>query len=514
MTTKLAFNQLNGSVIHVKDFAAVGDGVENDGQALVDADAAATALGGADILLPPGTYVISSAFVLGAGNGLIGQNRDSTVIKQINTSADGVVLSGLNRVKNIRVEAPSTNVDTTTVGLKASDTSDNIVEQVRILYFGYGVYATGLIWRQTYRHVRVENPTNTGFHFDDPNIHLEILLDQCYVVNDSVLGLANKTSYYISGSQGTTMILCTSDGGQTVLKENLGANIINSRVTLINSHWEGYKSPAGFISGAEYDGIVRISGSRVTFIGGRFHNCDVDVVADAALIYAENSSLVTATALDPNTNTLNNFTTQHLAMSNDFGDNLFEISASDASLILAQSGTGAGVAKFTRTGKESKQTGAGATGTHDGANNASVLTDSGASWTVDEFVGDTIRNTTDGSSGTVTANTATTITATLSGGTDNDWDTGDAYETGLIENVNGIDTIVYISCVGNLENFTGAYSDGQKVKVVHRTTGLTVKNSTLFKLQGGSDFPATANSTQIFEYNEEGTFWAEVGRNG
>jgi len=67
------------------------------------------------------------------------------------------------------------------------------------------------------------------------------------------------------------------------------------------------------------------------------------------------------------------------------------------------------------------------TGTHDGANNASVLTDSGASFVANGLVGRVINNTTDGSSGVITANTATTITATLSGGTDNDWDSGDGY---------------------------------------------------------------------------------------
>jgi hypothetical protein len=42
-------------------------------------------------------------------------------------------------------------------------------------------------------------------------------------------------------------------------------------------------------------------------------------------------------------------------------------------------------------------------------------------------VGTFIRNNTDGSAGEITANTANTITATLSGGTDNDWDTHDTY---------------------------------------------------------------------------------------
>lgn len=67
-------------------------------------------------------------------------------------------------------------------------------------------------------------------------------------------------------------------------------------------------------------------------------------------------------------------------------------------------------------------------GTHTGSGDASILTDSTKSWTTNEHVGKLIRNTTDGSSGSITANTATTITATLSDGTDNDWDTDDTYE--------------------------------------------------------------------------------------
>jgi hypothetical protein len=70
-------------------------------------------------------------------------------------------------------------------------------------------------------------------------------------------------------------------------------------------------------------------------------------------------------------------------------------------------------------------------GAHDGSGDASVLTDSGESWTTDEWVGYTIYNTTDGSQGLITANDATTITAALYDGTDNDWDVSDAYVIGV-----------------------------------------------------------------------------------
>lgn len=68
------------------------------------------------------------------------------------------------------------------------------------------------------------------------------------------------------------------------------------------------------------------------------------------------------------------------------------------------------------------------TGTHTGANNASTLTDSAADF-IDQGVevGMTIFNETDGSKAEITAVTATTISGTLRGPLENDWDTNDVY---------------------------------------------------------------------------------------
>ena len=66
-------------------------------------------------------------------------------------------------------------------------------------------------------------------------------------------------------------------------------------------------------------------------------------------------------------------------------------------------------------------------GAHDGSAEATALTDTDAGFDVNQWVGYTISNATDSSSGTITANTASTVTATLAGGTDNDWDVGDTY---------------------------------------------------------------------------------------
>ena len=72
-------------------------------------------------------------------------------------------------------------------------------------------------------------------------------------------------------------------------------------------------------------------------------------------------------------------------------------------------------------------TGIGQSGVHDGSDNASVLTNSAASWAVNIHAGNQLYNDTDSSECQIVSNTATTITCTLSGGTDNDWDTDDVY---------------------------------------------------------------------------------------
>jgi type IV pilus assembly protein PilY1 len=69
-------------------------------------------------------------------------------------------------------------------------------------------------------------------------------------------------------------------------------------------------------------------------------------------------------------------------------------------------------------------------GSHTGSDDAAILTDENADFVNDGIdTSDLIFNTTDGSYGSITAVTATTITASLAGGSENDWDTDDGYTT-------------------------------------------------------------------------------------
>lgn len=67
------------------------------------------------------------------------------------------------------------------------------------------------------------------------------------------------------------------------------------------------------------------------------------------------------------------------------------------------------------------------TGTHTAAPHATIMTDAAAHFTANALVLLTIINVTDGSSGTIIANSETTVTVVLTGGVNNQWNTGDAY---------------------------------------------------------------------------------------
>ena len=128
------------------------------------------------------------------------------------------------------------------------------------------------------------------------------------------------------------------------------------------------------------------------------------------------------------------------------------------------------------------------TGAHNGAVNASALSVSGASWTIDEWVGFLVKNTTDGSEAVITANTATTITATLAGGTDNDWDVSDVYEIVLDIDVN--DQIIY----DTVTDLSGTVA-GMTTKGVPTISGSSGSHSFDVKYRDVTDSKVSATTT-------------------
>ena len=126
------------------------------------------------------------------------------------------------------------------------------------------------------------------------------------------------------------------------------------------------------------------------------------------------------------------------------------------------------------------------TGYHMGGNGAAILTDLATNFPY--VTGMHIYNITDGSSGLITANTEYTITATLSGGTENDWDTFDTY---IIKLANNDESYVTI----NYNNNSPRY----EVTTVNSTT---INESTVLPLYS---IYRTDNDLHVLEWGEMGT---------
>lgn len=144
-------------------------------------------------------------------------------------------------------------------------------------------------------------------------------------------------------------------------------------------------------------------------------------------------------------------------------------------------------------------------GSHTGANNAAVLTDSGATWTTDQWVGYYIKNTTDGSWGVITANSTTTITATLYGGTDNDWDTSDAYS--IVQGLNFSVASGYSHQFMLKVRTSGSDLDGRRVLGQTRVWG---KSYSEFRIGTGTSRGNNVLALQYVDDPNNTTAWSSM----
>ena len=119
------------------------------------------------------------------------------------------------------------------------------------------------------------------------------------------------------------------------------------------------------------------------------------------------------------------------------------------------------------------------TGLHTGGASATVLTDATQAWTVDALIGMQVFNSTDGSSGIITDNDATTVTvAALAGGTANAWALNDAYE---INNSQFVITPGVTACTGYTQRIsTESFGSRSAGAAVAREDELVLKRNTVY----------------------------------
>jgi cytoskeletal protein CcmA (bactofilin family) len=126
-------------------------------------------------------------------------------------------------------------------------------------------------------------------------------------------------------------------------------------------------------------------------------------------------------------------TNDNVAVANMTGSDVINsITVQDAATLVIENTCTSGLIGLYGVGHLTNNSLVSVTGSMTGTTNPVVMTDAAANFAAGALVGLTIYNTTDSSSGIITANTATTVTvAYLTGGTHNVWFTGDAYTVTL-----------------------------------------------------------------------------------
>jgi hypothetical protein len=98
--TKVTYSMIDGAVLNVKDYGAVGDGVTDDTVAIQNAVNAANAAGGGTVYLPAGTYGINGAtgpfstFNANHGGGV-------ALVANVRLTGDGVGVTVLKNISNL-----------------------------------------------------------------------------------------------------------------------------------------------------------------------------------------------------------------------------------------------------------------------------------------------------------------------------------------------------------------------------------------------------------------------------
>lgn len=122
MTTKLAFNQLNGNIVNVADYGAVGDGVTDDTAAI---QAAVNAAANRRLFVPAGTY-LHGPITISSPVWIDGEGRDVTTFSAISSIGQNNMFYA-NGVDGITVGNCGFNMNNSTI---SSIQTDSYLENI------------------------------------------------------------------------------------------------------------------------------------------------------------------------------------------------------------------------------------------------------------------------------------------------------------------------------------------------------------------------------------------------
>lgn len=342
----------NNAVFNVKDFGAVGDGIADD-TAVIQAVITAAASAGGVILLPVGSYLVTTPLILSGGITLQGSG------------------CGLNSSATSRILWPSTS--STNFCIQMGNSGSGLVQGVHVrdlsIYAsagGHGIKLYG-ICQSSLRNVDIEGnpafPTSIGVQIDGANISTFFNLMENVKCNHVLKGFVHTTS----GTQPPTQnqgINCSAYCDNTT--GSIGVDIQNVAGT-------GCGDGAIYVGGnMEQCKIgVSLNGSGTTLVGMRFEN-QQGVASDITLAaLARNNNIMGCVNVYTLTDAASSYTNQIIATSKDQTNVISQMNKLDALTLgenayLTPSGTAAKAiyvnSDNTYTGKLFLQAGGGSAG--------------------------------------------------------------------------------------------------------------------------------------------------------
>lgn len=167
-------NLQSATIINVKDYGAVGDGVTDDSSAIQSA----LNVGGI-IFFPDGDYVIETTLVPTDYSTLLGNNRQTARLKA--KGCDAINLSNHNMVSimNLCISPHADNVGQYTA-IDLNGCNRPTIKNVLIGKFNYGIYShTGVNWDIYCEDIYFAD-TNIGIYHSNLTTQLHIIMHKCY----------------------------------------------------------------------------------------------------------------------------------------------------------------------------------------------------------------------------------------------------------------------------------------------------------------------------------------------
>jgi len=262
-------------------------------------------------------------------------------------------------------------------------------------------------WSIVYDNVEISNNSGDGITARGQGSNNSVSITHCKIFSNSGVGvIAGSSTNSFTIDSGTTIEL-NAKGGVLLTNDLRNCTIRDSYFESNANTGYTFTTPAETIKA---DIIINGGGTTNLSYGAPCVNTVIDSNYVAS---GGGTAFIYATGMNGgrvSNNTLHNSTASLIATYGNVSGNLTYGQFSNVKI-------------FGNSGFTKKYT-----GTHDGSNNSATLSDSSASFPVDYLIGSVVKNVTDDSYNLITDNTATTVTASLVGGTDNDWDTGDTYE--------------------------------------------------------------------------------------